>query len=185
MQHQTVVSSLAQDHMMPPALPGGADRSDVIVIEYDVARDEDGEPLVYSVISEDSLRHIPSDILAGVGISGEAFRQGDPAFFVGDDEHLRLYVDVDKFPTFIDDLADQGQEEGLKVFNSIGNLAATMNDAGMIIPPAVPAFVEMGLDQIDNDVAIAQVDVMRIDAEREKRAARDLEVDNDSSPGFY
>lgn len=177
------MSQLAQDHLTPPPLPGGMGRSDVIVVEYDIARDYEGSPVVYSVISEGSLRHVPTDVLAGVGINqGSEFAQGDPAFFVGNSTGTRLYVDTDRFPTFIDDLADWGQEVGLHVFNSLGNLRACMNDEGQIVPPRVPAFVEMEMEQIDTDVALQHIEFMHSDMARDRLAEKD--VDDGSSPGF-
>jgi hypothetical protein len=149
--------------------------ADAITLHYDAARDCDGDPVVYAVLSGDDLCKLPTDLLSGLGIGADRNDvQGDPAFFVGDDETLRLYVDTDVYPNFKADLIDVAEDHGIKLYDAHGDLHHLTGGGPDIAVPDMPAFVHAGFERIDTSFAIAAISQQRMqDMRLIKRAAND------------
>lgn len=164
---------LAQAQAFQPPAP------EAITLRYDAARDADGDPVVYAVLSAEDLRKVPSDLLSGLGVGADKRDvQGDPVFFVGNDAGLSLYVDTDVFPNFKADLIDIAADLGMPLRDAEGDLKMLCAGGLDMAIPDMPAFVHAGMERIDTAVAIATLELER---DQSHRLARKMREDDQGS----
>lgn len=145
-----------------------------ITIRYDASRDAGGDPAVYLVLDSSNLCKLPTDILSGLGIGRDHKDvDGDPAFFVGDQDTLRLLVDTDRFQNFKADLIDAAEDHGIMVQDAHGDLRALCGPNGDIGVPDMPSFVHAGLDRIGTQIALSILEMERRDWMMSVNAERD------------
>ncbi|MFG6573550.1 hypothetical protein ACGYLO_18300 [Sulfitobacter sp. 1A13353] len=149
MTHTTSLAGLAKAHELHPPL------QDAITLHYDAGVDADGDPVVFAVLHLDDLAKLPTDLLSGLGIGADHDDvNGDPAFFVGDDLSMKLYVDTDAYPAFKADLMDIVEDLGLVLKDAHGDLRLLMGEGNDIATPDMPAFVHAGFERINTAEAI-------------------------------
>ncbi len=149
MNHTTSLSDLAKSHAVHPPL------ADAITLHYDAGVDADGDPVVYAVVHMDDLCKLPTDLLSGLGVGADHVdMNGDPAFFVGDDTTMKLYVDTDAYPAFKADLTDIVEDLGLVLKDAHGDLRILLGRGDDIATPDMPAYVHAGFERIDTAEAL-------------------------------
>jgi len=154
---------------------------DGITLRYDAGRDSNGDPVVFAVIDSEDLCQLPVDVLSGLGVGPDrADRQGDPVFFAGRNDVMRLYVDTDAFPNFKADLVDIADDHGIRLYDAIGDLKALCGTHGDIAAPDMPAYVHAGFERISSDVALS----MLVDQRRDLQSAMPRKDENGSGSEF-
>lgn len=146
--------ALAQAIHQPPM--------EAITLRYDASRNAANEPVIYAYVTSMDICKLPTDVLSGLGVGADRVENnGDPVFFVGDDEELRLYVDTEVYPSFKADLQDIAEQHGIPLRDAHGDLRALTGSNGDVGLPDMPAFVHAGLERIDCASALATISIER------------------------
>ena len=149
MTHTTGLEGLGNSQKLHPPL------HEAITLHYDAGVDADGDPVVFAVLHMEDLAKLPTDLLSGLGVGADHVDiSGDPAFFVGDDMTMKLYVDTDAYPAFKADLMDIVEDLGLVLKDAHGDLRLLMGNGDDIATPDMPAYVHAGFERIDTAEAL-------------------------------
>lgn len=140
------MSSLTMSHRFPIELPEGIDPAQAVAVEFDGGQ-VDGDQLLYGVLRGEDVRKVPSDLIETL-LSNQEEIEG---FFVGTEGDFSLYFDADHIPEIERACADVG----LQVLTRLDQLHMMSNIEGDLTAPDVPAFVEMGQDYMDHQVALS------------------------------
>lgn len=161
---QPIKSGLAWAHNYPPPLPEGVDPDRSVLIRYDGAK-IDNQDVFFAVLDKEDLTRLSRSVLediefSRIGPDGEP-RGSSEAFFVGSERRLHLYVDIDRYPDFIDRVRESAEEAGLTVLNGHGDLVRMQDEEGDVVAPVIPAFVENGMGHVPSTIAMNYVGNMR------------------------
>lgn len=166
--HMPSKSDRAYAALFAPPLPDGVLADKAVIIRYDGVR-IGAENVIYAVLGSEDLSRLPSEVLDGLEFSvmdADGELRGSPsAFFIGSERHLSLYVDVDAYPEFIDQVKTATFGRGLTLLNGEGDLRSMMGPDGDISAPAVPAFIENGMGYVPSLLAMSHLDRIRPDHE--------------------
>ncbi|MXX91815.1 MAG: hypothetical protein F4Y68_21660 [Boseongicola sp. SB0665_bin_10] len=139
-----------------------------IRLGYDVAPDIDGDPVVLARIDMDDMARIPARFvdafLADLDLSGASQdAAGDPAFFVGDDDHLFLMMDTDRFPFIKVDLAHFAKLTEAEIVESLDGIRAACTEDFRIQAPGMPEWIRAGQERVDTHLAFDRLSAARPD----------------------
>jgi len=161
---QPTKSALAWGHQFPPPLPAGLDIEQTVLIRYDGVKAEGGD-VIFAVLGSDHLRLLPEEVTRDLAFSvrdetGEL--RGSPnAFFIGSERELSLYVNIDAYPDFVDQVRDLAIRSRLAVATGEGDLRSMTGPDGDICAPEVPAFIENGLGYVPSMLAMSYLERLR------------------------
>lgn len=157
-------SDRAYAALFAPPLPEGVQAERAVIIRYDGVRIGQ-ENVIYAVLGSEDLSRLPGEVLEGLEFSVRApdgeLRGSPSAFFIGSERHLSLYVDIDAYPDFIDEVKAATFERGLTLLNGEGDLRSMMGPDGDISAPEVPAFIENGMGYVPSLLAMSYLDRIR------------------------
>ena len=166
--HMPSKSDRAYAALFAPPLPDGVLVEKAVIIRYDGVRVGD-DNVIYAVLGSDDLSRLPSEVLDGLEFSvmdADGELRGSPsAFFIGSERHLSLYVDLDTYPEFIEEIKTASLERGYTLLSGEGDLRSMMGPDGDISAPAVPAFIENGMGYVQSRYAMSYIDRIRPDHE--------------------